>query len=70
MSEFEDMANKNEYFRLTLTRQPVRCKYWISMPDELYNLPITYVDLLPISLYTFKLPWFTVLVQGQYIMFC
>lgn len=70
MSEFEDMANKQEYVRVTLTRQPVRCKYWISMPDELYNLPITYVDLLPISLYTFKLPWFTVLVQGQYIMFC
>ena len=35
MSEFEDMSNKNEYVRVTLTRQPVRCKYWISMPDEL-----------------------------------
>jgi|LauGreDrversion4_2_1035121.scaffolds.fasta_scaffold44980_6 hypothetical protein len=40
------------------------------MPPELKDLPVTYVDLLPISLYTFKYPWFTVLVQGQYVMFC
>jgi hypothetical protein len=40
------------------------------MPNDLSNLPVTYVDLLPISLYSFKYPWFTVLLKGKYIMFC
>jgi hypothetical protein len=34
------------------------------------DLPVTYVDMLPISLYDIKLPWFTVLIQGEYILFC
>jgi hypothetical protein len=70
ITEFEDMKANGETYRILTDREPVLSKYWIVVPQQVQNLPVTDVELLGITYDSNDYPWLAVLVQSRHIVFC